>query len=69
MYAKVGYDPIKDFATIVRVVHNPLLVVVNPSMPVKSMNDLIALARARDPGKSTLQPAALARRRICRWSS
>ncbi len=50
MYAKVGYDPIKDFATIVRVVHNPLLVVVNPSMPVKSMNDLIALARAR-PGQ------------------
>ena len=50
MYAKVGYDPIKDFATIVRVVHNPLLVVVNPSMPVKSMNDLITLARAR-PGQ------------------
>jgi len=50
MYAKVGYDPIKDFATIVRVVHNPLLVVVNPSMPVNSMNDLIALARAR-PGQ------------------
>jgi tripartite-type tricarboxylate transporter receptor subunit TctC len=50
MYAKVGYDPIKDFATVVRVVHNPLLVVVNPSMPVKSMNDLIALARAR-PGQ------------------
>ena len=50
MYAKVGYDPIKDFATVVRVVHNPLLVVVNPSMPVKSMNDLITLARAR-PGQ------------------
>ena len=50
MYAKVGYDPIKDFATVVRVVHNPLLVVVNPSMPVKSMNDLIALASAR-PGQ------------------
>ena len=28
MYAKVGYDPIKDFATVVRVVHNPLLMVV-----------------------------------------
>src|SRR3954464_1223775 len=50
MYAKIGYDPLKDFATVVRVVHNPLLMVVNPSMPVKSMNDLIALARAR-PGQ------------------
>ena len=37
MYAKIGYDPIKDFATVVRVVHNPLLMVVNPSMPVKSI--------------------------------
>ncbi len=27
MYAKVGYDPQKDFATVVRVVHNPLLMV------------------------------------------
>jgi len=50
MYAKVGYDPIKDFATVARVAHNPLLMVVNPSMPVKSLNDLIALAKAR-PGQ------------------
>ena len=50
MYSKVGYDPLKDFATVVRVVHNPLLMVVNPSVPVKSLNELIALARAR-PGQ------------------
>ena len=68
MYAKFGYDPIKDFATIVRVVHNPLLVVVNPSVPVKSIKDLIALAR-RVRASSTLRPAAWARRRTCRWSS
>ncbi len=50
MYAKIGYDPLKDFATVARVVHNPLLMVVNPSLPVKSIKDLIALAKAR-PGE------------------
>ena len=50
MYAKVGYDPIKDFVTIVRVAHNPLLMVTHPSMPVKSFKDVVALARAR-PGE------------------
>lgn len=50
MYAKVGYDPIRDFVTIVRVAHNPLLMVVHPSMPVKTFKDLVALARAR-PGQ------------------
>jgi tripartite-type tricarboxylate transporter receptor subunit TctC len=50
MYAKVGYDPIKDFAAVVRMVHNPLLIVVHPSMPVRSTKDLIALATAK-PGQ------------------
>jgi len=50
MYAKIGYDPLKDFATVVRVVHNPLLMVVNPTFPVKSIKELIALAKAR-PGQ------------------
>ena len=47
---RVGYDPLKDFVTIVRVAHNPLLMVVHPSMPVKSFNELLALARSR-PGQ------------------
>ncbi len=50
MYAKIGYDPLKDFATVARVVHNPLLMVVNPSVPVKSLNEVIALAKSR-PGQ------------------
>ena len=49
MYAKVGYDPIKDFATVVLVSQNPLLVVVHPSLGVKTMKELVALAKAR-PG-------------------
>ena len=47
---RVGYDPLKDFVTIVRVAHNPLLMVVHPSMPVKSFKELVALARSR-PGQ------------------
>ena len=47
---RVGYDPLGDFVTIVRVAHNPLLMVVHPSMPVKSFKELLALARSR-PGQ------------------
>ena len=50
MYAKVSYDPILDFVTIVRVAHNPLLMVVHPSMPVKLFKDVVALAKSR-PGQ------------------
>jgi tripartite-type tricarboxylate transporter receptor subunit TctC len=50
LFPKPGYDPIKDFVTIVRVAHNPLLMVTHPSMPVKSFKDVVALAKAR-PGQ------------------
>ena len=50
MYRNVGYDPVKDFATITLAMHNPLLGVVHPSLNVHSIKDLIALARAR-PGQ------------------
>jgi tripartite-type tricarboxylate transporter receptor subunit TctC len=50
MYRHVGFDPIKDFVTVVRVAHNPLLMVVHPSMPVKSFKEVVALAKAR-PGQ------------------
>ena len=50
MFAKVGFDPIKDFATVVRVAHNPLLMVSHPSLPVKSFKELVALAKSR-PGQ------------------
>ena len=49
MYAKPLYDPVKEFATVSLVAHNPLLMVVHPSMNVKSVKDLIALAKAQ-PG-------------------
>jgi len=49
MYAKPLYDPIKEFATISLVAHNPLLMTVHPSFNVKTVKDLIAYARAQ-PG-------------------
>ncbi len=47
LYAKPLYDPVKEFATVSLVAHNPLLMAVHPSMNVKSVKELIALAKAR----------------------
>ena len=50
MYSKIGYDPIKDFAPISLVAASPNVVSVNPSLPVKTLKELIALLKA-NPGK------------------
>lgn len=50
MYAKVGYDPLKDFATVALMAQNPLLAVAHPSLGVKSVKELVAFARKR-PGE------------------
>ena len=46
---KTPYDPVKDFAPVTLVVSSPNILVVHPSLPVKSVKELIALLRAR-PG-------------------
>ena len=46
---KMPYDVFKDFAYIGMMAKSPMIVVVHPSMPVKSMKELVALARKR-PG-------------------
>ncbi len=46
---KTPYDPIRDFAPITTAVSSPNVLVVHPSLPVKSVKELIALAKAR-PG-------------------
>ena len=48
--SKVPYDPVRDFAPITWAARSPNTVVVHPSLPVKSVEDLIALAKAR-PGE------------------
>lgn len=43
---KLSYDPVKDFAPVSQTAFTPNLLVVHPSLPVKSVKDFIALARA-----------------------
>jgi tripartite-type tricarboxylate transporter receptor subunit TctC len=50
MFIKAPYDPVRDFAPIISATRAPLVLVVHPSLPVKSVKDLIALAKAR-PGE------------------
>lgn len=48
--AKMPYDVYKDFAYIGMMAKSPMIVVIHPSMPIKSLKELIALARRR-PGE------------------
>ncbi|MCC7486187.1 MAG: molybdopterin-dependent oxidoreductase [Burkholderiales bacterium] len=50
LYANAPYDPIRDFSPVARVVSSPFVVVVRPSLPVRSIKELLALARAK-PGQ------------------
>jgi tripartite-type tricarboxylate transporter receptor subunit TctC len=50
LYGKVPYDPVKDFAPITLLGTGTYILVVHPSLPVKSLKQLIALAKAQ-PGK------------------
>ncbi len=48
--SKTPYDPLRDFAPILLATTIPLIIVVHPSVPARSVRDLIALAKAQ-PGK------------------
>jgi tripartite-type tricarboxylate transporter receptor subunit TctC len=50
LYSKLNYDLVRDFAPIIQAVNYTNLLVVHPSLPVKSVKELIALAKAR-PGE------------------
>ena len=50
LYRKLPYDTAKDFAPITQVASLQLVLVVNPSLPVRSVKELIALAKAK-PGQ------------------
>ena len=51
-HKNLGYDPVRDFTPVAVLVNGPNILVVHPSLPVKSVTELIALARAR-PGQLT----------------
>jgi len=50
VYAKLPYDPVKDFAPISFVASVPYVMVVDPKLPVKTVQEFIALAKSQ-PGK------------------
>jgi len=49
---KLSFDPVTDITPIIQLSQGPLLVVVNPALPVKTIKDLIALAKSK-PGEVT----------------
>ena len=50
IYKKLNYDPLKDLAPIAIVSQSPNLLLIHPSLPVKSLKDLVEYAKA-NPGK------------------
>ncbi len=54
---KTSYDGARDFAPVTVIATSPLLIVAHPSLPVKTVKDLIALAKAR-PGQLTFGAAS-----------
>lgn len=50
LYKNVPYDPVRDFSAISLVASNPYVLVGHPSLPVKTVADLISFAKAR-PGQ------------------
>jgi tripartite-type tricarboxylate transporter receptor subunit TctC len=58
LYPNVGYDPRKDFAPIGLIATSALVVLVNPSVPAKTIPELIALAK-QEPGKLAFASAGV----------
>ncbi|MDB5807920.1 MAG: tctC [Betaproteobacteria bacterium] len=52
LYPKLSYDPVKDFAPVTRTALLPSMIVVHPSIPARSVRELIALAK-KNPGQLT----------------
>ena len=50
--SKLSFDPLRDFTGLTRLVYNPLIICVHPSLPVRTVKELVALARSR-PGELT----------------
>jgi tripartite-type tricarboxylate transporter receptor subunit TctC len=50
IYKQMPYDPIRDFTPVMRLAEGPYVLAVHPSLPVKNVAELLALAKAR-PGE------------------
>ncbi|GAA4343571.1 tripartite tricarboxylate transporter substrate binding protein [Pigmentiphaga soli] len=59
VYKNLGYDPVKDLTPIAMFATTPYLMVVNPSLPVHNVKELIALAK-KEPGKLNFASSGVA---------
>lgn len=50
LYRSVAYDPVKDFVAITQITANDFVLVVHPSVPVKTLKEFIALAKSKSGG-------------------
>ena len=55
--SKVSYDPVADFAPLALIDRTPVILVVHPSLPVKTVKQVIALAKAK-PGQLNISSGA-----------
>ena len=58
VYSKLPYDPIKDFEAISLIAESPFVLLVHPSLPARTVKELIAFAKAR-PGQLTFGSAGI----------
>ena len=56
--SKLPFDVTKDFAPVARLVTSPIVIAVHPSLPMRNVKELVALARAR-PGELTFGTASV----------
>jgi tripartite-type tricarboxylate transporter receptor subunit TctC len=58
LYKQINYDPEKSFTPIALYVKSPFILAVNPDLPAKSVNELIALAKSRKDPLNYSSPGA-----------
>jgi tripartite-type tricarboxylate transporter receptor subunit TctC len=58
LYSQMPYDPVKSFIPVAKLVTGPIALAVNPGLPVKSVKELIALAKEK-PGKLILASSGI----------
>lgn len=58
VYSSLRYDPLKDFAPVAVLCETPFVLVVNPAVPAKTMQELIDLAK-KEPGKLSFASAGI----------
>src|SRR5258706_6377388 len=53
LYSKLPFDTVRDFAPVTMLARNESVLIVHPSVPAKSVQELIAIAK-KNPGKYTI---------------